>query len=217
MEKEIVMNISNSSERSLLRNENSNKITGLIISAGSSSRMGQFKPLLKYNDSTFLENIILKRDLIASKIIIVTGYNSEKIIENLSKISSDVKSEIEVVFNSNYERGMFSSLQKGLEICDSDWIIYHFVDQPNLPKEFYLEISKQIRNGYNWIQPINKGRKGHPIIFNKNIRNQIIDSDINSTLRTISASKKINKYFWECKFKEVLSDFDYPSDLIKLR
>lgn len=210
------MNISQSSKNSHIRNENSNDITGLIISAGLSSRMGKFKPLLEYNGISFLENIINKLSLVSNKIIVITGYKSYKINENISKLSNDKKNKIEVVHNPIYKKGMFTSLQKGLVNCKTDWIIYHFVDQPNLPNEFYINFSQQIKKNYDWLQPIINNQKGHPIIFNKKIRDQIIDADINSTLRTISASKKINKYFWECKFKEVLSDFDNPSDLNKL-
>jgi molybdenum cofactor cytidylyltransferase len=189
---------------------------GIIVAAGLSSRMGNFKPLLKYNGKTFLENIISNLDLICDKIVIVTGYNSEKINENIYQLSNDIKNKIEVNHNSHYESGMFTSLQKGLEKCNSNWIIYHFIDQPNLPKVFYEKFSQQIKQGYDWLQPVNNGQKGHPIIFNKKIRDKILNADTNSTLRTISASKKINKYFWECNFVEILSDFDYPTDLKKL-
>ncbi len=49
---------------------------------------------------------------------------------------------------------MFTSLQTGLTAAiNSDWILYHFVDQPGLPNKFYQEFIKQIDDEHNWIQP----------------------------------------------------------------
>jgi molybdenum cofactor cytidylyltransferase len=194
-----------------------NEISGLIISAGLSRRMGKFKPLMKFGDKTFLENIIYKLDLICSKIIVVTGYNSQLINENISYFPNSIKSKIKVIHNSEYESGMFTSLQKGLENCNSDWIIYHFVDQPNLPNKFYLEFTKQIKKDYDWIQPINKGRKGHPILFNNKIQEIIKLADINTNLREISNSKDINKYFWVCKHHEIFTDIDTIIEYKKMK
>lgn len=192
-------------------------ITGIIISAGFSSRMGVFKPLLKYNGISFIENIIHKLNLICDEIIIVTGHNSEKIIEYISALSSDIKNKIIFVYNENYKEGMFASLQKGLSNCNSEWIIYHFVDQPNLPEKFYFEFVERINNEYDWIQPIYKGSKGHPIIFNKNITNLILTENFSSSLKLISASNKINKFYWDCNYKEIHSDIDNINDYLKLK
>lgn len=193
------------------------KITGIIVSAGLSSRMDEFKPLLKYNGISFIENIIHKLNLICDEIIIVTGHNSEIIIECVSDLSSDIRNKIIFVHNENYEEGMFKSLQKGLSNCNSEWIIYHFVDQPNLPEKFYFEFVERINNEYDWIQPIYKGRKGHPIIFNKEVIKIVLNADINSTLKSVSASRKINKYFWDCNYKEIHSDIDTINDYLKLK
>ena len=192
-------------------------ITGIIISAGFSSRMGDFKPLLKYNGISFIENIIRKLNLICDEIIIVTGYNSEKIIECISALSSDIKNKIIFVHNENFKEGMFTSLQKGLLKCNSERIIYHFVDQPNLPAKFYLDFVSKIKNEYDWIQPIYKGRKGHPIIFNKNVTNLILTENFCSSLKLISASNKINKFYWDCNYKEIHSDIDIINDYLKLK
>jgi len=189
---------------------------GIIITAGLSSRMGKFKPLLKYNGLTFLENIISKLDLICSKIIVVTGHNSDKIIENISLLSNDIKSKIKIVNNKNYEKGMFTSLQKGLENCNSNWVLYHFVDQPNLPEQFYKQFIDKIGNNYNWIQPINNERKGHPILFNKQVQKLIIESNENSNLREISKNVKLKKKYWECDFEEIFTDIDTINDFNKL-
>ena len=191
-----------------------NKITGIIIAAGLSSRMGKFKPLLMYDGKTFLENIIDKLLIICEKIIIVTGHNSDLIV-NLVNLNYK-NQKVVCVINSDFQSGMFSSLKVGIESCiNSDWIIFHQVDQPNLPLNFYKEFTDQIKIKYDWIQPIFEGRKGHPILFNNNVIEKILDANNNSNLREISKSKEINQYFWECSFNEILTDLDTPNDFKK--
>ncbi|MBK8946051.1 MAG: NTP transferase domain-containing protein [Ignavibacteriae bacterium] len=194
-----------------------NNLAGIIITAGFSSRMGEFKPLLIFNDKSFLQNIIEKLDLICEKIIVVTGFKENEILKHVSKFDVKLKSKIEIIRNENYEMGMFTSLQKGLQKINSDWVIYHFVDQPHIPNKFYGEYSNIIDKTNDWIQPINKGRNGHPIIFNHKVSDIIVNSNQNSNLRNVTASDKINKYFWECDYQEILTDIDTPNDYEKLK
>ncbi|MCB0753616.1 MAG: nucleotidyltransferase family protein [Ignavibacteriae bacterium] len=191
-----------------------NKITGIIIAAGLSSRMGKFKPLLRYDGKTFLENIIDKLLLICDKIIIVTGHNADLIVNLVNQNYKNQK--VVCVNNSDYQSGMFSSLKVGVKSCiNSNWILFHQVDQPNLPLKFYKEFTDKIEIKCDWIQPIFEGRKGHPILFNNNVIEKILDANNNSNLREISKSKEINQYFWECSFNEILTDLDTPNDFKK--
>lgn len=185
-------------------------ITGLILAAGFSGRMKAFKPLLKINSETFISAIIRKLQSICNHIVIVTGYNSIAIEKELS--NSELYKNIKIVINENYANGMFSSIQKGIEVVQSQWVIHHFVDQPSLPKEFYLEFYNQISDKYDWIQPINKGRKGHPIIFNQKVCRMILSKDINSSLRDISNDSSIIKYYWTCDNNLIFQDIDTMDD-----
>lgn len=56
-------------------------INGIILSAGFSKRMDNFKPLAIFNDNTFIQNIILKLNSICDQIIIVTNAASAIITE----------------------------------------------------------------------------------------------------------------------------------------
>jgi molybdenum cofactor cytidylyltransferase len=194
-----------------------NNITGLIISAGLSSRMGKFKPLLEYDGKLFLERIIDNLAEVCSKIIIVTGHNFENINNFVSSFYPQNKS-ITLKFNSDYKTGMFSSLKNGIGGCnDEDWILYHFVDQPNLPDKFYTELISQIDRSFDWIQPVIYDKKGHPILFNYKVIQKIINGDSNSNLRLISQDTSIKKKYWECGYKEIFTDIDTVTDLNNLQ
>ena len=195
-------------------------ITGLIVSAGKSGRMGRFKPLMDYKGKTFLERIILNLNSVCEKIVIVTGFNSESLQQETINLFSNksetlLSNKIRFVENEKYEKGMFTSLQKGLLLIKScDWVLYHFVDQPGLPAGFYKGFTAQIDQYHNWIQPSYDNRNGHPILFNTEIVNLILNSNENSNLRELTKNAVVKKKRWECTYKNVLQDIDTQEDYL---
>lgn len=180
-----------------------------------------FKPLALYKGKTFIHNIILKLNPVCEKISIVTGFNSEKLKEEVNRTFSeekDVLGKLNFVYNENYEQGMFTSLQEGIS-ADSgcEWILYHFVDQPGLPDSFYKELVKQIDSVYNWIQPTYKNRHGHPILLGKDLFELIINSSQDSNLREISKSPIVKKKYWEGSYKEIFQDIDTEEEYLGIQ
>ena len=197
------------------------KIHAIILSAGLSGRMKIFKPLAKYKSKTFLYNIIIKLNKICDEIIIVIGFNSDELkTETTKSLNDDNQSEvlkkIKFVFNDSFQKGMFTSLQKGIsEASNCDWILYHFVDQPGLPENFYTDFINQIDNAHNWIQPVIKGQKGHPILLGKDLFELIVNSSPDSNLREISKNSNVKKKYWECGYTEIFQDIDTDEDYLK--
>ena len=194
-------------------------LNSIIIAAGFSSRMGDFKPLLLYRDEAIIISIIKKINFISDKIYIVTGFKEDELVHFVQEYfqGTEVNKKIVFVSNSNYQNGMFTSLQKGVEKGkECDWILYHFVDQPHLPQNFYREFYSQIDDKFDWIQPAFGGKKGHPILINKSLFDNIIYADENSTLKKLNDELEINKKVWNCEYNEVLDDIDTLEDYIKL-
>lgn len=178
--------------------------------------MKKFKPLLKYKGKSFIQNIALKLNSFCDKIIVVTGYKANEVEENVNQLY--LPSKIEFVFNSEYEKGMFTSLQAGLaKVMESDWIIYHFVDQPGLLEKFYKEFVEQIDDKHNWIQPKIKDQKGHPVLLHKSLIEYILSASNDSNLREISNDPMVKKKFWECGYEEIFQDIDTEEDYSKLK
>ena len=188
-------------------------VNGLLISAGLSGRMGQFKPLMFYKDKPFVITIVEKLLTVCEKTVVVTGFKSDEV---KSVCSLQFADRVECVFNPIYENGMFTSLHTGLaELKDSDWIIYHFVDQPFHQEKFYRELVSQIDDNYDWVQPCYNKKEGHPVLFKKSIFGKILAADLSSSLRLIrdDGNTKIKK--WECGYSQILNDFDTQSDINK--
>ena len=198
--------------------------SGLLIASGLSSRISGFKPLLQYEGKSFLFTIIEKMLAALSNIVIVVGHEHLLLLHelethfnsSLQKLNNklwQIDSRITILFNENYQKGMFTSLQLGTkQLKDSDWILYHFIDQPNIPKEFYSEILKEHDSSVNLIQPVFVGRSGHPILFDKKVSSKIIDADYSSNLREIQKDESLIRGFWNCNYSEILEDIDTDDD-----
>lgn len=187
----------------------------LVIAAGLSSRMGKFKPLLIYQNEPIIISIIKKLILFSQNVFVVTGFKAEEVIKTIEDYFSKtgLKDKIVFVSNQNYEKGMFTSLQRGLSKAGNcDWLLYHFVDQPLLPENFYSDFINQIDDEYNWVQPSFKDKRGHPLLIGKTFFNSIIKAEENSSLKEIAKSENINKKIWNCNYKEILVDIDTPED-----
>ncbi len=188
------------------------KISGLIIAAGLSSRMNSFKPLLRIKDQTIIQVIVDKLLNVCDDVVIVTGFKSDEIKNAI--IKSD---RIKFVNNAEYEKGMFSSLKKGLgESGNSDWTIYHFVDQPFLPESFYSDFVTRIDQNYNWIQPEFNSVKGHPILISRSVYQIILNESDGGSLRSVSSNSFIKKLVWSCNYHQIHDDLDTPKEFKKL-
>jgi molybdenum cofactor cytidylyltransferase len=185
-------------------------ISGLLLCAGLSGRMGTSKALMIYNGLPFAILIIKKLLLVCNEVIVVVGHESEKIETGIKNyLKADEVLKVKFVLNDNYNAGMFSSLQCGLKcISNTDWILYHFVDQPSLPVSFYNQFVEQLSEGINWVQPSHKNNLGHPVLFNRKVTNMILQLSENNSLRDLSNDQGITKQIWNCNYPEVLQDID---------
>jgi CTP:molybdopterin cytidylyltransferase MocA len=201
---------------------NKPNIHGLIVAAGLSGRMKSFKPLTDYKGKPFIINIILKLEVICDQIFIVTGHNEDDlksaVINDITKANQiELLKKIFFVYNDSFQKGMFTSLQKGISAAKNcDWILYHFVDQPGLQSNFYTTFVNQIDSKHNWIQPSYKNKNAHPILIKSDLFDLIINSPSESSLREINKNSVVKRKFWECDYKEIFQDIDTEEDLSKL-
>jgi len=191
-------------------------VNGLLITAGLSKRMGEFKPLMLYEGSPFVVIITKKMLTVCDKVVIVTGYKSAKIESTIQKAFEfdNLISRIQIVFNPDYEKGMFTSLQTGIKcMTEADWVLYHFVDQPFHATKFYEEMIYQVDNDYDWVQPHFNSKEGHPVLFKKTLFEKIINSPSDFWLRYIRDDGITKKKNWESGHSHILKDFDTKEDI----
>ncbi len=185
-------------------------ITGLLLCAGMSGRMGTTKALMVHNGLPLAVQITKKLLIVCKQVVVVLGQESDKVKNEIKKhFSNDEISKIFFVVNDKYKTGMFSSLQCGLKnISQAGWILYHFVDQPSIPVSFYTQFIEQLSEEINWVQPSYKNSLGHPILFNGKVAEMILQLSENNSLRDLSNNQRITKQIWDCNYPQVLEDID---------
>src|SRR5436189_4357414 len=78
-------------------------VAAILLAAGQSRRMGAFKPLLPFGESTVIESCIANlRGASVDEIIVVLGHRADEVREHLQKanvgfaVNDDPKSEMSV-------------------------------------------------------------------------------------------------------------------------
>jgi CTP:molybdopterin cytidylyltransferase MocA len=84
------------------------KVAAIVLAAGFSRRMQQFKPLLPLGGETITDRLIHTFLQNGIEVVVVTGYRQDE-------LRAGIKTQnVRMVENPDYLRGMFTSVQTGL-------------------------------------------------------------------------------------------------------
>jgi CTP:molybdopterin cytidylyltransferase MocA len=148
-------------------------IAAIILAAGSSSRMGHHKALLKLRGRTFLETIL---DACAaaglSRRVVVLGKDGDKVLQE-----TDL-SGAAVVWNRSAEGGPINSLRIGLEAIINhpvDAALVWHVDRPCvLVKTLQALLDSYRDTRAAVVVPEFRGRRGHPVLFGREVFGELL-------------------------------------------
>ena len=143
------------------------KISGVILAAGSASRMGKTKQLLPFEGTTLLGQVIKNAKKSAlHEIIIVLGHKADKISQTLNH------SKIKIVRNKDFLKGQSTSLIKGLEnvSIDCDAAMFILGDQPLVKAPVINTLINAFETSSAQIViPYYKERRGNPVTLARSI------------------------------------------------
>ena len=149
-------------------------ICGLVLAAGLSRRMGEFKPLLPFRGKTLIENTI---DSIlssgAQRVVVVTGHRAEELEEILGE-----KYEGRVILTRNHEfatSDMLHSIQIGCQAmpeCDAFFLLPG--DMPVVEPITFQKVLAQRDGTLGVIFPTLDGFRKHPPLVDYRLIPQIL-------------------------------------------
>lgn len=185
-------------------------ISAVILAAGESTRMKQHKLLMPWHGKTIIEHVVdnyLRSK--ASEIIIVLGHHAGDVTKLIGT------RRIEIVINPDYGTGMSSSLTCGVNQVSkkADGLIIALADQPFTGARVINSLIESFENNRsNIIIPVYHGQRGHPVIFNAGLKNEILN-----ITGDIGAREVINRHPSEiCEVDvdsdSILHDIDTPAD-----
>ena len=189
-----------------------NVISAILLVAGQSKRIrGENKLLKKYKGKILINHIL--KSLIkskANKIIIVLGHEDRKI----KKIALKSK-KIIFAFNSNYARGISTSIKCGIKKISKKnigFLIAH-ADMPLVSKTILNTLCSALKSKNKEIfVPVYKKKVGNPLAFKysmiKSFRNIKGDRGAKKLIRFNKSKVQLVKI----KSKSILIDFDQLKD-----
>ncbi len=186
------------------------RISAIILAAGYSSRMGTLKATLKLGDRTVLEHAIgLFRDLGIQDVIVVTGHGAAQIVPIVNRCGT------RDVFNEHFERGMFSSVQSGVEAVNKSSHAFFVlpVDIPLVRPQTIMDLLEAYQIGDGKIVfPVFLGKRGHPPLVDACYRDEILAHSGEGGLRAFFRSHEDESIHIEVADEMILSDLDTPAD-----
>ena len=146
-------------------------VTGMILAGGCSTRAKTNKLLLQVDEKPLILHTIDSMKPFVDHLIVVTGKYDQELRPYLK--------DVEVIYNKDYELGMFSSVLAGIKNVDSDVIILPG-DMMNISPNTF----KSLLNNKGTITiPTYKGQNGHPLFLNKKMCELLKKEDINSNVK----------------------------------
>ena len=141
---------------------NREKVAGVILAAGGSSRFGSPKQLLPWGDQNFV-NTILKTARLAGldPLLIVLGNRAEELRDTITD------EDVEILINPDWEAGQSSSLKLAVKHLDADLAgaIFLMCDQPHLTVHFLASIAEKGRKSAKVVVPYINDRRTSPVFF----------------------------------------------------
>jgi molybdenum cofactor cytidylyltransferase len=141
------------------------RIAGVILAAGTSSRMGTPKQLLPYNETTILGEVLKNaRRSALDPVTLVLGFMADEIRHQVDLGTATV------VIAEAYAQGQSASLKAGLSVvpADCDGALFLLGDQPLITAELINTLIAAYRpSKSNILIPTWRGKRGTPVLIGR--------------------------------------------------
>jgi len=156
------------------------EVSAIVLAAGRSRRMGAFKPLLPFGETTVIASCITNlREAAVNEVVVVVGHRANEIEELLQP------ADVRFARNPDPDSEMSASIACGVtEISPSATaIIITPADHPAVNAETIRAIIEQWKRGARLVQPEYQGRGGHPILIDAEYREDLLHLEPQKGLR----------------------------------
>jgi len=186
----------------------------IILAAGHSSRMGDFKPLLSVGEKTALEHAVaLFHGNGIRQVAVVSGHHGERLEPLLRQLG------VTHIPNSLFRQGMFTSVQAGVRNLGDEVRAFFLqpVDVPLVRSQTVQTLLHAWLTGQpGIIQPAFNGIYGHPPLISTRYRSAILDYHGEGGLKLLLRSFTGDTLLLELPDEQMLLDMDTPEDYQRL-
>ncbi|MGE4159638.1 MAG: NTP transferase domain-containing protein [Planctomycetota bacterium] len=174
--------------------------------------MGGPKALVKLGDVTALEMAVLRlKEAGCSTPTVVVGAQHQDVMRCHQTL------DVRWAINTDWELGMFSSLQCGLRSIQPQptRLLVQLVDHCRVTTAALVDILEcSLKHPDRVIRPAHAGRHGHPVVLPDEVIRVILESNGHVTLREILSPFAFMMESFDMDDRYISNDFDTPYDLI---
>lgn len=186
-------------------------ISGIILAAGESRRMGTPKALLPYEGYTFIERIC-RAFLTAGvgELIVVLGAWEEKLRPALPAHPA-----LRTVVNPDYTLGQLSSLTTGLRAlsAESEAAVVNLVDHPLIVAETIAALIASFRaDPLPIIIASHNGKRGHPVMFSRDVYAELLAAPLDKGAKVVVRKDPERVRAVPLADPGILADIDTPEE-----
>jgi molybdenum cofactor cytidylyltransferase len=193
--------------------ETGNRITAVLLAAGESRRMGSFKPLLPFGNTTVIESCIdyLCRGGVEN-VVVVVGNRGDEIRLRLKD------RRVAFAVNPEPESEMADSISHGIQLlpATSGAVLISLTDQPAIPHSVVSALIERWHHGEKIVKPEVNGQGGHPVLIDLSFRSQLLDLNAKGGLREFLQSNREQVYRLKVDSPFIASDMDTWDDYVTL-
>ena len=189
------------------------EVAAILLAAGRSRRMGAFKPLLPFGDTTVIETCVKNlRAAGAKQIVVVIGHRANEIRKHLKSAS------LRFAINPDPDSQMSASIACGLMELEGSAkaVLISLVDHPAVSSETIKLIIDQWMSGTRLIQPTHNGQGGHPVLIDLSYRDELLKLDREKGLRAFFEAHRKDTRRLPVESPYVARDLDTWEDYVTL-
>ncbi len=180
----------------------------VILAGGYSSRANAFKMELKLEGKPVIQYVIDAFLPICARIIVVGGYQIERLYPLVQKYSEKVT----VVYNAEYPKGMFTSVKRGIKEVSGSRFFLTPGDYPLITTDICRRL---LEHGEGIVKPKFQNKGGHPILMPSACIEEILAEKDDSNLKLYLDKKQVMQI--ETEDESILLDVDTPADYEKAK
>ena len=183
----------------------------VVVAAGMSSRMGDFKPMLSIGSISVAQRVVATlKQAGAARVVVVTGYNAEELERHLAS------SGVVFLRNENYRTThRFDSALIGLRYLRDKCrqVLFTPVD---IPLFTAATVDALLTSGAELACPVCGGTRGHPILMSANVIDRVLEDSGESGLDGALSRCGVPMTLVEVDDPGILHDADTPEDYREL-
>jgi len=189
------------------------RYAAVVLAGGLSTRMKQLKPLLPLGEGTITDHVISTFLNTGVDVFLVVGYRQDEIKAAIKK------GDITIVYNPDYEQGMFTSVQAGVSRLSPGHQAFFImpVDIPLVrPATIRRLMNAAAKSPHNIVYPVFGKKRGHPPLIPASVSQAILAWDKGGSLKAVLDSRKKLALEISVPDSNVLLDIDSQDDYAAL-